>query len=667
MLPPEFLDPDSWREADRTAFHDRRYPTSWISDLDGMADTLRQAAGFYLLDADRLAEWMRLRLASGAPGATCVLLHGVAPDTVYESATRECLARRYMDAGGRLVWIGDLPFYYRGNRRGGYSTPNVADPVLGVGFAGDVPGPTETTPEGLAWGFRPGGGGGSRGIALEKASVVLCRVGGHASSFLLNFNRHHPLSGFIYVGSFGGATWGGLEQLIRVATHGLRPVALPFSSESGGASEMAPSTGGTAPQGPGELVQSGRLRIDRDAALDKLRRLQLKDPASFLLPWTRCAVSSGAREWKVGGRFNELEWRFDGSPLEAATFDDPFAAFFEEAPSKDRRLHLAYGLLATFRLPVARVSIESGIGAGRRRVVVHSPKRWEPAAPEEATHTLLRVRWIDPVRGLLERRRALARLRVASWAEPPVDLPSLAFDEKGLRGWVAVPPPIGFGSRIDIHVLGAYACTADVWTWPARVVARVDTDRLQLNLSQDGVVRNPGFDAVVADLAGPIGRLLEQVLPEQARMLPEVARRTLGLKDRALWASFLYYQWARNPPAAVLGRIGRLALPSAGELRRAAAVAAFLWASDLPGSPDSKDPIMDVPLYLSASGETLTRRRALELRRERGHHAVSFEPFSGNPRAKDVVWLSSGCNERLFRGEDVKHVDDELARGPGDA
>src|SRR5207253_7640647 len=85
----------------------------WIQSAPAIAHNIQQS-GFQILNADQLKDWMTARIERGAAGSVCVFAQDIAPDTVAETPTGECTIRRYLNAGGRIVWVGDVPFFYQG-------------------------------------------------------------------------------------------------------------------------------------------------------------------------------------------------------------------------------------------------------------------------------------------------------------------------------------------------------------------------------------------------------------------------------------------------------------------------------------------------------------------------------------------------------------------------
>jgi hypothetical protein len=66
-----------------------------------------------------------------------VFAQDVAPDTVLNDSTPTALVRQYLDNGGSIIWIGDIPFWYQAtengqNRNNGWSQNGAPANILGV-------------------------------------------------------------------------------------------------------------------------------------------------------------------------------------------------------------------------------------------------------------------------------------------------------------------------------------------------------------------------------------------------------------------------------------------------------------------------------------------------------------------------------------------------------
>ena len=141
---------------DRTAYWDARYPSAWGGGGEATRDAL-EAAGYAILDADALKTWMDARITDKALSVV-VMCRDVVPDTVAESMTANCTIRRYMDAGGKVIWYSDWPFYYVGHADGNMDTWSGAGATGVMGFNASS-GPNDNnedvvfTDAGIEWGL----------------------------------------------------------------------------------------------------------------------------------------------------------------------------------------------------------------------------------------------------------------------------------------------------------------------------------------------------------------------------------------------------------------------------------------------------------------------------------------------------------------------------------
>ncbi len=117
-------------------YYDSRYPFNYVHPLFAVAlKNILAANGFRVIDANQLAEVMKLE----GSHAVIVSAHDVMPDTIYDpnsifSISYRKLSRTFMENGGTLVWMGDLPFYYTGHADGSKTIVGEigAKTVLGV-------------------------------------------------------------------------------------------------------------------------------------------------------------------------------------------------------------------------------------------------------------------------------------------------------------------------------------------------------------------------------------------------------------------------------------------------------------------------------------------------------------------------------------------------------
>jgi hypothetical protein len=141
---------------DRVAYWDRDYPFAWGGDGIAMRDALA-AAGYTILGADELKTWMDARIADGKTSVAVFCLD-IVPETVAETMDTDCTLRKYLDAGGKIVWYADWPFYYVGHPDGSQTTWGDAGASAILGFNASS-GPNDSydvvvfTPAGISWGL----------------------------------------------------------------------------------------------------------------------------------------------------------------------------------------------------------------------------------------------------------------------------------------------------------------------------------------------------------------------------------------------------------------------------------------------------------------------------------------------------------------------------------
>ena len=232
----------------KIVYYDRDYPGSWVG-RENASEARDYFVGRFFVekDARQLKDWIREVLTSGlAHRSVIVFAQDVVPDTVAEVQNDTCLIRKYLDAGGRVVWRGDIPFWYRGRATGARDNWYHADKfecgpwrILGVYYANysirwhppetgeqliwDGGVSPEITPAGRDIGLRyPSEGMGMRPVPCGDIDLVYVLVpqrgfsvldenvhgrdGDFALSWKKNFNEMYPYSGFMqYVpGDFVG-------------------------------------------------------------------------------------------------------------------------------------------------------------------------------------------------------------------------------------------------------------------------------------------------------------------------------------------------------------------------------------------------------------------------------------------------------------------------------
>ncbi len=224
----------AWGQS-RAAYWDGDYGTAWAGGGEGTRDALA-AAGYEILDADQLKVWMDAHIPNGK-GSVVVFCKDAVPDTVAETMSATCTLRQYLDAGGKIVWQADIPFYYM-TTAGSVNTTwgdAGAPAILGFntsGVARDIGGST-ITDEGTEWGITESWGS-QRAADPALVDIVLATdSGGNAAAWVKFFVPGDTAGGFVRLRDTGGQA--NVDDILRVAEYGLggNPFARGPNPENG--------------------------------------------------------------------------------------------------------------------------------------------------------------------------------------------------------------------------------------------------------------------------------------------------------------------------------------------------------------------------------------------------------------------------------------------------
>jgi hypothetical protein len=105
---------------DLSVYRDDRYPSCWIDDKSGYPDRIAsflKSKGLRVLNADQLRDFMINGINDGkAYDKLVVFSQDIVPVTVTEDYLANTTFREYLDAGGSVFWIGDIPLFYIGKQ-----------------------------------------------------------------------------------------------------------------------------------------------------------------------------------------------------------------------------------------------------------------------------------------------------------------------------------------------------------------------------------------------------------------------------------------------------------------------------------------------------------------------------------------------------------------------
>jgi len=216
---------------EKVVFYDPRYDAAWNTNCDLMAKWFERR-GFEVKGAPELAEWMGERIEQGAYGSVVVMSMGLVPDLVITPLGEDCLLRRYLDAGGRVVWTGDTALYVAQGESGPLhmlAEKGVNEVLQMTEDRTRWGGEPELTEAGKAWGLRSPGTC-LRGARREEVTLSLSEdlETGSSAIWLKTISPAYPLSGFVAsVFALDGKNTGALEDFYRMALYTGKPVDIP--------------------------------------------------------------------------------------------------------------------------------------------------------------------------------------------------------------------------------------------------------------------------------------------------------------------------------------------------------------------------------------------------------------------------------------------------------
>ena len=196
----------------KAVYWDADYPSGWAGGGEGMRDALADA-GYEVLDAEQLKSWMDARIAD-KERSVVVFAKDIAPDTVAESQSDSATIRRYLDAGGKIVWYSDIPFYYQGHADGSSETWADAGAPAILGFNTSPGGLRDSgnlvtfTPAGESWGLtqtwnsaRP-----ATADAADGLTVLATDNAGNAAAWVKSYVANDSSRGFVRFWDTAGDT-----------------------------------------------------------------------------------------------------------------------------------------------------------------------------------------------------------------------------------------------------------------------------------------------------------------------------------------------------------------------------------------------------------------------------------------------------------------------------
>lgn len=661
---PGVIKVGDWHEVRKAVFYDSDYACSWVRNSPELARAFTDA-GFVPLTAFQLREWMNAQINGGAEGSICFFSQDVVPEMVAEDCSPTCLVMEYMKAGGRVVWVGDIPFYAQG-RRGGRREIWGKDgqkKVLGLVSIWDLKDEPRLTDAGLEWGLTVPGNA-SRCVPAWEVTAALSVSGKYASAFFKNYNPSVPFSGFLRLREFMP-----VRDLLNAAQYGIE------ETEEDEEAVPGPHAPAGVQEDGGVLVCSGSFVVDKQRALDKLMRFQLPDPESCLLPMIRCAQSCKPSEISISEIMpNGLELRFDGEPLERERLADPYAALFETKTAANAAArHLATGLLCALRLKPQTITVSAGRPGARFRLKIDGLGKESLQTSEgPGKGTMIRLLWGGST-SVFRNGRLLSRVRERCSLSPvPLlvngrDIPreraggaGLYFEEGAVYGHISVPKWAEPSSVLTPAVSNVTLDNSlSVKLHYLQVAGYINSDYFTMNISQTGVINNTRCSKAVGVVARQVPLLLEYVLRMHRDSLPSAGKVMAYGGLHTLWRKCV--EGGRPLKAGLLDGLLKTARDIVFPGSRAAAARreqaekqvqeaarVTMWLREAFGrvlgeyKEDSSDPVLkalwEAPAFLTIHAEARSLAQVQEQ-----HERMGFVPYSTLPYLDavlpfDVLW-----------------------------
>jgi hypothetical protein len=189
-------------EVELVVYRDRKYPSVWIDDKAGYPDKISsflEKKGFQKLNADQLRKFVVNSIhRREAHKKLIVFSQDVVPETIAEDYYANTIFREYLDTGGNVLWIGDIPLFYIGKKDGTLDQAwKKGSPLYMLGI---VPIFTETpeqavtiTSEGRMLGLKHQWSG-RRPVMMDSGMKILAKSESLISSYYINVPERKQLS-----------------------------------------------------------------------------------------------------------------------------------------------------------------------------------------------------------------------------------------------------------------------------------------------------------------------------------------------------------------------------------------------------------------------------------------------------------------------------------------
>jgi len=186
-------------------FQDSDYDEHWVDDSDTIAKWFVRR-GFSRKTVPELAAWLTEKVAQDeAAGTSVVFAMGIAPTAIVNAPFEDCLLAHYVKAGGRAVWLANVPMYVAQGETGSKFMYGEVPRQMMLGLSSDAQtfygaeGPTLSA-TGISWGLESGN---LLSRPVLQAGVTSCFFSDPTNTYcgvgLVNFRPDVPHSGFVFM------------------------------------------------------------------------------------------------------------------------------------------------------------------------------------------------------------------------------------------------------------------------------------------------------------------------------------------------------------------------------------------------------------------------------------------------------------------------------------
>jgi hypothetical protein len=216
-------------------YFDPAYDSHWVQDAAGVTAFFTRR-GLPAKTAEETEAWLKARSTGDlGVGTSIIFTMGSVPSSIVYPPFADCLLAHYLRAGGRVVWLANVPLYVAQGVKGPLFTYGTTASEQMLGLTSDretfygLPGPAQLTGAGEDWGLEHAFTL-SRPVHTRSVTVpfVTDSTGNYCGVGLVNLRPDVPLSGFIFVpdGAEPSHT-SRLANLYRLARYSGTPVTVP--------------------------------------------------------------------------------------------------------------------------------------------------------------------------------------------------------------------------------------------------------------------------------------------------------------------------------------------------------------------------------------------------------------------------------------------------------